>query len=102
MLENSQAELDLDQFLFDKRSKLDHFFGKVHDELASQGIFALNFFLKFSKKLAKKGNGADEHSVELLRKAMSYVSDNDVEEFLFFETEIAVQMVNDLVDKNQQ
>ena len=88
--------------MFDKRSKLDHFFGKVHDELASQSIFALNFFLKFSKNLAKKGDGADEHSVELLRKAMSHVSDSDVEEFLFFETEIAIQMVNDLVDKNQQ
>jgi len=50
---------------------LDHFFSKVHDELSKQSIFALHFFLKFGKNLAKKGDGADEQSVELLRQALN-------------------------------
>jgi len=100
--ECSEADLDLDQFLYDKKSNLDHFFRKVHDELSSQSIFSLHFFLKYSKHLAKKGAGADEQSLELLRNALNHVSADDIEEFLFYETEVAVQIVNDLVDSDVQ
>ena len=99
--ESSQAHvLDLDQFLFDKRSKLEHFFDKVHEELSQDSVFALHFFLKFSKQLAKKGDGADEQSLDLLRKALKHVSKADLEVFLFYETELAVQIVTDLIENN--
>lgn len=85
--------------MYDKRSKLQHFFDKVHEELSGDGIFALNFFLKFSKNLAKKGDGATEQSVDLMRRAMRNVSSDDISEFLFYETDVAVQIVNDLIDR---
>ena len=91
---------DLDQFLFDKRSKLEHFFGKVHEELSSQSIFALHFFLKFSKQLAKHSAGADEHSLDLLRRAFKHITKDEIEVFLFYETDLAVQIVTDLLDTN--
>ena len=89
-MSDRDSHLDLDQFLYDKRSKLEHFFSKVHDELSTQGIFALHFFLKFSKHLARKGDGADEQSLDLLRKAFKNISKDDIEVFLFYETEIAL------------
>ena len=89
---------DLDQFLFDKRSKLEHFFNKVHEEMSSQSVFALHFFLKFSKHLAQHGNSADEQSLELLRRAFKHITKDDIEVFLFYETDIAVRMVNELVE----
>ena len=48
-IDQSEYEFDADQFLFDKKSALEHFFAKVHDELANQPAFALHFFLSFSK-----------------------------------------------------
>ena len=93
-----ESTLDLDQFLFDKKSKLEHFFSKVHAELASQPIFALHFFLKFSKHIARKGDGADEQQIDLLRRALKIVSKEDIEVFLYHETDLAVQIVNDLVE----
>ena len=90
--------LDLDQFLFDKRSKLEHFFGKVHEELSSQSIFSLHFFLKFSKHLARRE--ADEHSLDLLRRAFKQITKDDIEVFLFYETDLAVQIVTDLLETN--
>ena len=97
-LDQEGSELDLDQFFYDKRSKLQHFFDKVLEELSGHEIFALHFFLKYSKKLAKKGDGANEQSLDLMRRAMKNVSTDDIQEFLFYETDVAVQIVNDLVD----
>ena len=73
----------------------------MHEELSSDKVFALHFFLKFSKELAKKGDGADEQSLDLLRKALKHVSKDDLEVFLFYESELAVQIVTDLIDNNQ-
>ena len=87
---------DLDQFLFDKRSKLEHFFGKVYEELSSQPIFALHFFRKFSYHLANKGDGTDDHSFKILKKAFSVISQEDIEVFLFYETKNATDIVNEL------
>ena len=34
-ISQSREEFDADQFLFDKKSAIEHFFCKVHEELAS-------------------------------------------------------------------
>ena len=76
---------------------MEHFFTKVHDELASQPAFALHFFLSFSKQLAKQGD-ASEQSLDTLRRALKSISQDDVEVFLFYETERSLQIVRDLIE----
>ena len=60
----------------------------------------MHFFLKFSKHLARHGAGADEHSLDLLRRAFKHITKDDIEVFLFYETDLAVQIVTDLLETN--
>ena len=69
----------------------------MHDELASQPAFALHFFLSFGKQLARQGD-ASEQSLDVLRRALKNISQDDVEVFLFYETEMSLQIVRDLIE----
>ena len=80
---------DPDQFLFDKKSALDHFFNKVHEELAREKTFAMHFYLSYSKQLAKEGT-CDEQSLDILRKCLKKITMEDIEVFLYFEPDIAL------------
>ena len=40
------------------------------------------------------GDGAEDHQIDILKKALSNVSQGDIEVFLFYETKMAVQIVN--------
>ena len=96
-ISQSREEFDADQFLFDKKSAIEHFFSKVHEQLASTPSFALHFFLSLSKLLAKEGD-ASEQSLDILRKALQNISHSDIEVFIFYETEMALQIVRDLYE----
>jgi hypothetical protein len=51
--DDDEDEFDPDQFLFDKKSALEHFFEQLRNELSSHPVFALHFFLAYSKQLSK-------------------------------------------------
>jgi len=56
----------------EKRNALDFFFAKVYDELSKQPLFALHFYLSFSKHLAKSGE-ITESQLQVLRKTLKNI-----------------------------
>jgi len=51
---SGEDEFDVDQFLFDKKNSLEHFFQKVYLEL-SKPPYSMQFYISFTKDLIKNG-----------------------------------------------
>lgn len=67
---NAVADFDPEEYLFEKKNSLDHFFMKVFEELSIQP-YSLHFYLSFSKELIKHAEKYDsvmDECLELLRK----------------------------------
>lgn len=86
---------DADQFLSEKVSELSHFFNKTYDELAREPTFAPYFYLTFTRQLARDGVCTDQN-LDILRRCLKNVSDDDIEMLLFYETDTAMQIVDDM------
>lgn len=74
---------------------------KVYEELTKQP-YSLHFYLSFSKELMKSGEEVYQdmnECLEILRKAQKNIKDSDVQVFLHINPDVAVQIVNDLVDE---
>jgi hypothetical protein len=79
---------DADQFLFDKRTALDNFFGKVYEELSREPAFAIYFYICFTKQLAREGT-CTEQSLDILRRCLKKISQDDIDVLLYFEPDVA-------------
>ncbi len=60
----------------------------------------MHFYLSFSKEMIRggalyEGNGVE---MEILKKTLKNVRDEDIEIFLHYNPEVAVQIVEDLID----
>ena len=62
----------------------------------------MHFYLTFSKELIQndrvKGSNF-EGELEILRRTCKNIRDEDIEVFLHYNTEVAIQFVNDLLDE---
>ena len=102
-----------EEFLYERSAALNHFFERVHEALTAQP-YSIYFYLTFSKELirgphsgvggnsnqASNSNANDsESSLELLRRTLKNIRDEDIEIFLHYSPEIAVQIVNDLIEE---
>ena len=72
----------------------------MHRELTKEP-YALYFYLTYSK-LMMKGENMDEEAlsscIELMRRAFKNISEPDLEAFLYHNTDVAVQIVTDLLE----
>lgn len=89
---------DADQFLFDKKSALEHFYAKVYEELLREQTFALYFYICFTKQLAREGS-CSEHSLDILRRCLKKITQDDIEMLLYYEPDVANQIVKDLLNE---
>lgn len=81
----------------DPEKPLAHFYERVYEALAKQP-YALYFFMGFSKELIRAPQDL-EPTLALLRMALKNVKDEEIEVFLHYSPEVAVQIVNDLIDE---
>jgi hypothetical protein len=97
----------VEEFLFERRAAISHFFSRVYESL-SQQPYSLYFYLAFSKELirgpsvpqgrgnqssrgAYQGSGDSEATnLELLRRTLKQVRDDDIEVFLHYSSEVAI------------
>jgi hypothetical protein len=90
----------VEDFLFERRETLNNFFSSLYLCL-SDAPYATHFYLTYSKDLIRndKGKAGYEQELELLRRTLKNIRDEDIEVFLHYNTEVAVQIVNDLIDE---
>jgi hypothetical protein len=91
---------DPEEYIYNKRNSIDHLFMQVYEEL-SQPPYSLHFYLSFSKELirhAEKVQDIDQ-CLEILRQTQKCISPLDIELFLFYNPDVAIQIVNDLIDE---
>eukprot|EP00347_Sterkiella_histriomuscorum_P010472 403376151 len=101
MQEQENGDGEAEEYLINKKMSLDHFYMKVYEELTKQP-YSLHFYLSFSKELIKSGEEIYQdmnECLEILRKAQKQVRDQDVQVFLHINPDVAVQIVNDLIDE---
>ena len=82
----------------ERRAALSHFYERVYESLSAQP-YSLYFYLGFSKELIRAPPQDQESSLALLRKALKNIKDEEIEVFLHYSPEVAVQIVNDLIDE---
>jgi len=83
---------DVEDFLYERRSNLAHFFSRLHLCL-SESPFAMHFYLTFSKELIRNDQGGKssyDEELEVLRRTLKNIRDEDIEVFLHQSTEVAV------------
>jgi hypothetical protein len=83
---------DVEDFLYERRSNLAHFFSRLHLCL-SESPFAMHFYLTFSKELIRNDQGGKssyEEELEVLRRTLKNIRDEDIEVFLHHSSEVAV------------
>ncbi len=83
---------DVEDFLYERRSNLTHFFSRLNLCL-SETPFAMHFYLTFSKELIRNDQGGKssyEEELEVLRRTLKNIRDEDIEVFLHHSTEVAV------------
>ena len=76
-------------------------FMKVYEELSCQP-YSLHFFLQFSKEIIRNQEQyaeAMQECMDMMRRGLKAITDDDIELFLYFNSDVAIQMVNDLIDE---
>ncbi|CDW84307.1 UNKNOWN [Stylonychia lemnae] len=95
--ENDEAE----EILLNRKMQIDHFFMKVNEQLTKQP-YSLHFYLSFSKELIKSAEEIYQQMdecLEIMRKTQKLIKDSDIQVFLHYTPDVAVQIVNDLIDE---
>lgn len=90
---------DPNQFIFDKKVALEHFFSQVYIELSEQPAWSLYLYKEFSYKLMQESDSPEavEEGLKLLRKIIKQITNEDIELFLLYEIDFARNYVNDLL-----
>jgi hypothetical protein len=60
----------------------------------------MQFYLSLPKFLVREDSLQDHH-FELMRSTLKNISDDDIDLFLYYDTEAAISIVTDLIDKQQ-
>ncbi len=100
--DNNETVIDqgeVEEFIFERKAVIGALFEKVYTAL-SEKPYSIHFYLSFSKELIRggalyEGNGVE---MEILKKTLKNVRDEDIEIFLHYNPEVAVQIVEDLID----
>ena len=98
--ESDSDSFDPQEFLFEKKQSLDHFFFNVYDQF-SKPPYSLQFYLSLPKFMVRQ-DSLEDFYFELMRKTLKNISEDEIEVFLFYDTEAALSIVTDLIDKNTQ
>jgi hypothetical protein len=91
---SEQHHEDLEDFLFNRTAAHTHFFEKVYDQLCLQP-YSMHFYLVYSKELISKEGGVGKvkesgGGLEVLRRCLRNIRDEDIEIFLHYNPEVAV------------
>mmetsp|Transcript_3440 Transcript_3440/g.5844 ORF Transcript_3440/g.5844 Transcript_3440/m.5844 type:complete len:157 (-) Transcript_3440:12-482(-) len=100
VLSNSVVSFDPEQFLTQRKQQLNRFFQPVYEQL-SQFPYSLHFYLSLPKFMVRQDLVNSDYHFDLLRKTLRNVSDEDLDTLVYYDTEQALQIVNDLVDNKQ-
>jgi len=82
--------------LFEKKQSLDHFFYSVYEKL-SQPPFSMQFYLSLPKFMVRQDTLQDQH-FEIMRKTLKNIHDDEIDLFLYYDTEAAISIVHDLIE----
>ena len=81
-------DFDSDEFIFQRKKALNHFFGKVFQELVKQP-YSLHFFLSLPR-FAIKDDTHTEHLFEIMAQCLKAITDEDIDMLLYYDTETAL------------
>lgn len=102
MLGFDPEDEETEELLMNKKAAIGHFFMKVYEQLSRQP-YSLHFYLSFSKELIRSAeedlHQQMEECLDLMKKTLKGIRDSDLELFLHFNPEVAVQIVTDLVEE---
>jgi hypothetical protein len=96
---NSVSSFDAQEFLFQKRQSLDRFFINVYEKF-SVPPYSLQFYLSLPKFMVRQDSVQDFY-FELMRKTLKNVTDDEIDLLLYYDTENALSIVQDLIEKQQ-
>lgn len=89
----------IEEFIFEKKNSIEHFFMKVYEEL-SQQPYSLHFYRVFSKEIIRSAEQEQQDQcIDIMRKTQKIIKDSDIEVFLYQNVDIALDIVNDLIEK---
>lgn len=94
--DNSVSDIDPQEYLFEKKQSLDHFFYSVYEQL-SKAPFAMPFYLSLPKFMVRQDTHSDKY-FELMRKTLKNITDDEIDLFLYYDTESAISIVKDLTE----
>ena len=83
---DSRSSFDPQEFLFEKKRSLEQFFASVYEQL-SLAPYSLPFYLSLPKYMVRQDNSNQEFLFELLRRTLRNISDDQIDMFLYYDTE---------------
>lgn len=92
----SKSSFDPQEFLFAKKQSLDNFFITVYEQF-SLAPYSLQFYLSLPKFMVRQDNNQDFH-FQLLRKTLKNITDDEIDLFLYYDTDSALSIVADLIE----
>lgn len=98
--QESLESFDPQEFLHEKKQSLDHFFFNVYEQL-SKAPYSMMFYLSLTKFVVKQGSLQDQYVFELMRRTLKNISEDEIDLFLYYDTEAAISIVQDLIEKQQ-
>ena len=89
----------MEEFLYERKAMLGNMFERVYQALAQQP-YSMQFYMAYSKELIRSGEGIQPEGgdIEILKRTLKNIRDEDIEIFLHYNPEVAVQIVEDLID----
>ena len=90
----AESEVDpseVEEFLYERKAMIANMFEKVYQSL-SQQPYSMQFYMAYSKELIRSGQGIEPEGgeIELLRRTLKNIRDEDIEIFLHYNPEVAV------------
>jgi len=61
----------------------------------------MQFYLSLPKYMVRQDSGNQDFLFELLRRTLRNISDDQIDMFLYYDTESALQIVHDLIDRRK-
>jgi len=89
VINESDSSFDPQEFLFEKKRSLEHFFISVYEQL-SHSPYSMQFYLSLPKYMVRQDSGNQDFLFELLRRTLRNISDDQIDMFLYYDTESAL------------
>ena len=95
------GESDIENLAIQRKSQIQSTFHVIFHELSDQ-LFALHFYLTLCRELAKLSGNVEQKLGKQLEEALLNISTNEIEVFLFYESEAALAIVKENLGESGQ